>query len=258
MKLLASLILLVLLGLFLFTDDLKLFEQKNPQIVGKTLSTQGVVMHKTLEDDYFKNVKSPSPITTPSKIMTGFDSSLRFELGEPFELLEESEIKIQTKGRKTLIHLLSGSLKKLSPEAKRVEVYVDDILQKQALVEIPRPERSSKPTSQVLTDTSEEAKEQSEFQTQLKNTFRLHQRFLERCFIKYYERKKGKIQKGQVVLKFFVNPQGFVKNVEVLKSKIDDNKYQDCIKEVASRVRLKYFDKKPRFVEFPIETSLPL
>ncbi len=258
MKVLASLILLVLLGLFFFTDDLNFFSEHTPKIVGNTLETQGVVMQKKSEDDYFKNLESSSPITTPTKIMTGFDSSLRFEVGAPFQLLEESQIEILQKASKTEIHVLSGTLKKLAPESERVEVFVDDVLQKQPLIEVLRPERARSPSPQNLSNSSKDAKEQSEFQAQLKNTFRLHQRFLERCFIKYYERKKGKIKKGQIVLKFFVNAQGFVKNVEIIKSKIDDEKYQSCVKEVASRVRIKYFDKNPRFVEFPIETSLPL
>lgn len=259
MKIIASLILLVLLGLFLFTNDLNVFHKVKTFSVGKVLTTQGIVMAKLPNNPYFENLKPQEPISLPIKILTGFDSHLKFEIGSEIQLLEETQIEMNQLGNKIQINLLSGTLKRGEPLSENIEVYIDKVQQNQAIVVIPK-NKTLKSSLPVLSTPSsqENERELSDFQTQLKNTFRLHQRFLERCFIKYYERKKGVTKNGKVLIRFSINPQGSIENVKIVESEMNDKKYHSCIKDVVSRVRIKYYDKKARIVDFPIQMTLPL
>ncbi len=257
MKTLASLLLLVLLGVFFLTNNLKLNKQPPPQPIGSVTQTQGVVMIKNEFDTYFKNLAPEHPISSPAKILTGFDSFVTFNIGEDFKLYEQSQIEIKQQASKTQIILKHGVIERLDPELNNVEIYVAKKLQTQSKVEAVRINTKIKSVSpnKPLTITKNET---AEFQNQLKNTFRLHQRFLERCFIKHYERKSGKTNGGDLLLRFTVDEKGALTEIKIIQSDIEDDKYHSCIREVVSRIRIRYYDKKVRTVNFPIQIRLPI
>ena len=105
----------------------------------------------------------------------------------------------------------------------------------------------------VKTATPEDRK----IQKVLQDTFKLHQRFMEKCFIKHYERKLGDTQAGQIILRFKIIKSGKLKNIAIKQSDFKDDKFHDCLTEVISRVRIKLYNGKPQVVDFPILVTLP-
>jgi TonB family protein len=101
------------------------------------------------------------------------------------------------------------------------------------------------------------ARPSDEFQSLVENTLKLHQRFLEKCLIKLYEKKQGQLQGGEVQTRFTINKKGRIADVRVVESEFDDRDFHLCVEEVLSRVQFKAYKGPERTVDFPIRIELP-
>ncbi len=81
-------------------------------------------------------------------------------------------------------------------------------------------------------------------------------RFIQRCYIKYFNRNKGQVKLGQVTLGFIIEPSGRVNAANIVNSEIEDKKYQSCLLRVIERARFKSFEAQPIEVEYPIQMAL--
>lgn len=86
---------------------------------------------------------------------------------------------------------------------------------------------------------------------------KLHRRFLEKCFIKFFDQETDHHKQGQVVTKFKVTKKGRLKEIAITKSDFDNENLHLCVTEVLSRVHFKNYKGTVKEIEFPIELKLP-
>ena len=248
-------------GLLLFffsSTDLNLFSTKQVKKEGSVKTMSGTVMGKSHQDEYFKNLKAGSPLTSPFRVVTGFNSEATLFFGEEFKVAANSSLDLIRKAGRYEIQLVSGKIQRLGKSAT-VDFFSNN---KKAL----GPEITSNPGPVIshLDDFNLPSKSQAslkkfdpEFQKRLKETFKLHQRFIEKCFIKHYDRVRGKTQTGRVLIQFQVHLKGKIKDIEIMGSDYKDDDFHKCLVEVVSRVQLKYFEGPTMTVNFPIKLQLP-
>ena len=100
-------------------------------------------------------------------------------------------------------------------------------------------------------------KKNKTFEKLLKKTLSGHQRFLEKCFIKFYEKKGGDLQGGQLLTRVHLNEKGHLENIKILQSPYQQKAFHDCVKEVLSRVQFPKGQVTPHSFDLPIEIKLP-
>ena len=91
----------------------------------------------------------------------------------------------------------------------------------------------------------------------LNSTFNLHKRFLEKCLIKHYDSLSGETRSGKVISQFTINKKGKLSSVKIIESEFNDSGFNDCLVDVISRVKIKYYDNVERVITFPLQLSLP-
>ena len=220
-------------------------------------------MGKTRDQENFKNLDLNSPLLQSQKIRTGFDSQVLMEFGDRFLLKEESLAFLLKLGTQHQVQLLSGKIQRYSKDKKTQFLVGHQVIQKNLIqaqvkkepslnkkkVKPSNPEKPNLSPSKIIHD--------SKFQNLLTKTFEFHQRFMKKCFIKHYERKKGQTQSGHILLSFYVEKTGQLSEVTLKKSDYQDSKLHLCLQEVASRVRIKNYRGHKTRVNFPVEMKLP-
>lgn len=258
MKGLLAVFTIGLLVFFLISTDLNLFKSKKIHKVGHVVSIDGTVMGKAGTDGYFKNLEAGSSIPSSFQLVTGLNSQATLFFGEEFQVSANSSLELFKKAGRFEIRVLSGKAvrKGLNPV---VDFIVDN--KKVDSLEISPPTSASLPqidgVKMQTSPKSSLSQFDPELQKRLQETFKLHQRFVEKCFIKHYERVKGQTQSGQVVMQFKIVQKGQINDISVQRSDYKDEDFHSCLVEVVSRVQLKYFDSQPVTVNFPIELKLP-
>ncbi len=253
-------VLLFLLGLLVylfFYGDSFLFEPKDRERLGQVVSVDGMVLGKTPWQDSFTNTQLNSSIYDGQKILTGFNSSLKLKLGqEAITIGESSSLLFNKRANKIHVSVEKGKVTRseLSP---LILFWVDGKEIKKLIVE----NRKFAETTQAIvndgTVIGKTSKEDSLLQNQMDQTFKLHQRFLEKCYIKYYEKTGGQTQEVTALFRFAITPRGRTDEIQLLQSTASDEAFQNCLSEVISRVRFKNYQGARRVVEFPFKFSPP-
>ncbi len=216
-------------------------------------------MGKTTNAESFSSLASQSPLQGPLRIVTGFDSEADLLFGEPFRILENSSVHLYKRANKYFVEIIRGGIQRQAP-SPQVEFQVDG--QSKTGLEIfastDQKLLALKPVENHAAKGGVTAQPSADFQDLIGNTLKLHQRFLEKCFIKLYEKRNGKIQAGDVRTRFKINGKGHIDQVEILNTAFDDESFNSCVREVISRVQFKNYQEGVRTVEFPIEIQLPL
>ncbi len=257
MKWIIIILIILTILLVVFDRNLRSFQKDQPESLGRILSLRGQVMGQAGDEESFKNLDLNSPLLQSQKIRTGFDSQVLMEFGDQFLLKEESLIFLLKLGTQYQVQLLSGEIRRYSKD-KSTRFLVDNRMIHENLIQVPvKKEFSPKKDKVFKQQTSVKTTPEPKIQNLLTKTFKLHQPFMEKCFIKHYERKKGQTQSGHVLLSFYIEKTGRLSEVTLKKSDYQDADLHLCLKEVASRVQIKnYRDSRIR-VDFPIEIKLP-
>lgn len=82
-------------------------------------------------------------------------------------------------------------------------------------------------------------------------------RFVQSCYLKYFNARRGDVRIGRMLLNFIIEPSGKTKNVMVVKSDIDDQPFHDCIKSIFARTKFRSFQSAAIDMEYPIDIVLP-
>ena len=219
-------------------------QQTSIRTLGQVLSLKGQVMVKNTDQEVFEDLKLNSPLTHSQKIITGLKSQVLIEFGDRFLLKPESSILLLKLGSQYQVHLLSGQIQKRSKD-KNTQFLVNNRVVKEDQIQAPKTklqnlqqEQQSQTSFPVPEKT--QSPQNSKLQTLLTKTFLLHYRFMQKCFIKHYERKKGNTQSGQVLLSFYLQENGSLSEITIKKSHYKDHKLHLCLQEVASRLRFSY------------------
>lgn len=246
-------------GLFIFTSDLQLFSSsKKSKESGKIVSVEGTVMGRSPQDPFFLDLKTQSPIFSGQKILTGFNSQTLIDFGEEFLLMANTSVRLVKEGDLYHVYLLAGEIRRQNPGTS-AEFWVDSNVvkgsvirtgQKAAIADFPN--LGDLPADKVAGEQPN-----TKIQALLQDNFRLHQRFMEKCFIKHYERKEGQTQSGVVWMEFNLEKNGNFSSIHVKKSDFQDPQFHQCIAEVVSRVQLKYYEGEFMKIDFPIQVTLP-
>lgn len=245
------------LGLFLFTDKIHLPTSTAPAF-GKVLKVEGEVLGKSEVEPFFQSLTNDSNISENYKILTGFDSKAHIEFGETFTLDSNSSVRLEKTSTGLSVHLLSGNLSR--EKLGDTNFYVDGkAVDSQSLEKAGVTQLTQIPLDEVSITKEETstAIPEADNKKQIYQTFKLHQRFIEKCFIKHYARLEGQTQSGKVWVAFNVNPQGNLTNPEIDKSDYSDSEFHDCLKEVIKRVQLKGYQGPEMQIKFPINIELP-
>ena len=251
-------VLALIVGLFLFfaTDNLK-FSQSPSTTLGKLESVEGEVLVKGSKDSFFSPVKSGQALSDNMKIMTSFDSRTMISFGENFLLKASSMVRLEKVDKQYQVHILSGGVNRKAigktlffangEQQNQKEINIGGVVE---LTQIPIQEVS-------LNVESSEKSPQAFNKRQIYQTFKLHQRFIEKCFIKHYSRQNGQTQSGKVWVVFNVFKKGKLESPQIDKSDFSDKLFHDCLKEVVSRVQMKNYKGPTMQIKFPINIELP-
>ena len=254
MKWILTLLALGLLGLFFLTTDFQLLNSRSPSAVGRVVAVEGHVMGQANEDESFVNLEAGATLTPSHHIKTGLSGKVRLSYGEEFLVLPQSSVRLNQRGKEQQIYLLSGEIQRSKP-SDSTQFFVENksvsgqTIKHRPFLAAPEVQEAGKGQPENLQKSGE--------QTILRDTFRLHQRFLEKCFIKHYQRKEGLTQDGQILIGFAIRKNGKLDEIEIKKSPYDDDELNSCIKEVVSRIRIRHYKGESTLVEFPIRFSLP-
>ncbi|MCB0378175.1 MAG: hypothetical protein KDD33_06760 [Bdellovibrionales bacterium] len=253
--------LLVGLLLFYLADSQTLMgwlpSHTKPESVGEVLEVQGEALAKSVDQDVYQSLKAGTEIGPAFQIITSFDSQALLKFGETFRLFANSAVRLEKAKDAFKVYLLSGRLEREGDVA--AEFYINGKLQsskslKKAgitqLTQIPLDEVSTLQATGGQTTAADQQK-------QIHQTFGLHQRFIEKCFIKHYSRTLGKTKSGQVWLRFQVTSKGDLLGPTIKKSDYKDEEFHNCLKEVVSRIQLKNYQGPEMMVEFPLNIELP-
>ena len=259
-RILIILLIIFIGGLVLFTDNINLVEpHPNTSIAGSVLNLNGMVLIKTKNNPSFVNMEQNQTLGLGVQtIVTGFESSAEINFGETFEILENSSIKIQGERHRVVVYVDRGAIQRSNPKDNVVFI-LDNEEQKSLKIQSPNKMTLTGQTFQQNSGATNipDLGVPLEFQQLLTETIKLHQRFIEKCIIKLYERKKGNLEKGTVHTRFTLNKKGRIENASVTESPYQDPIFIDCIEEVISRVRFKGYKGQSKTVNFPIEIQLP-
>lgn len=215
-------------------------------------------MGKATADSSFKNLVAGQNLPASIQVITGFDSQADLLYGSKVKIFSNSSIRLEKLANQFRLHLLSGEVERLE-DSQTLQFFIDNKKRSEknlkkdrgavvAINEINNLEASS------IESQSTEDKELNQI---LARTFKGHQRFIEKCFIKYYEKNQGQAISGKVLLSFYINKRGILEKIKVVDSPYSDKSFQDCLIEVASRVQVKSAIARGLEVRFPVEIRLP-
>ncbi len=94
-------------------------------------------------------------------------------------------------------------------------------------------------------------------QEYLDSVLKAQERFARSCYLKYFQRMRGRVDTGRVLMGFVVEPNGRVSRANVIHSEISDSEYLDCLTSVVLRTRFQAFQGQPIDIEYPIDVVLP-
>ena len=230
--------------------------------IGELVKVRGETLSKTPSQDFFRKADGGQKLFPMQKLMTSFDSQALIDLGTKFWLMPNSYIRLAKRGGKYDVHVLSGKVKLKGEPSKKVRFFVEvketegALIQKGAIAQLTslsmddiQMEKPSSPQAMGPNSSIDER--------QIHQTFKLHQRFVEKCFIKHYSRANGQTRSGKVWIRFMVGKAGRLQQPTVRKSDYKDEAFHSCLLEVVSRVRLKSYKGPQVQVEFPIDIQLP-
>ena len=252
--LLGSSLLLGFLVFFLSSNNLNLLPKNQTKSYGHIISSKGTVMGRPIDGKYFTNLKDNSPLSKSHRVLTGSNSTTTILFGEQFTLSQNGSIDLLKVANKFQIHLLSGEILRTKPQIN-VSFYINQKPIKDLTITVQK--------NNSLVQMGDHSKnkpshtEDARTQKLLRETFKLHQRFIEKCFIKHYERSLGKTHSGRIMMSFKVNSKERLEEISIKESQFKDPIFHDCLKEVVSRVRLKKYSSHSKIIDFPIQVSLP-
>lgn len=103
--------------------------------------------------------------------------------------------------------------------------------------------------------TSDEGHE--ELQKQLEKTLSLHTRFLEKCYIRLLDQASGQVDPGTVLVQVQITAKGQMKDPVILDSPYQSSPFHECVSEVLSRVKIKFYQGGPRKTQIPLDFKTP-
>lgn len=238
------------------------FQESEPDVspIGELLKVRGETLSKTQNQDFFHKASSGQKLFPTQKLMTSFDSQALIDLGTKFWLMSNSYIRLDKDKNNFNVHVLSGKVKIKGEASNNVHFFVEgkeqkgEVIQKGAIAQmthLPLDGIQMEHPGQAQTTTT------SIDEKQIHQTFKLHQRFVEKCFIKHYSRSNGQTRSGKVWIRFMVGKSGRLRQSQVKRSDYKDGAFHNCLLEVVSRVRLKNYSGPQVQVEFPIDIQLP-
>jgi|GEM_PF-2972529 len=274
----------IALGLFLGVRPSKYVEldplfkaEPTQKPLGKILETKGSSLAKSKAQRFFHPASAGQKLFSLHRILTGFDSEVLVDLGEAFWLLPNSQVKLNHTGKDLEVHLLAGSLKRV-PKAstKNMNKNIKKSSKKESRTKffvagVPTSDKEIRrghlasltklPFDELKMETVAEPKKAEKIaginELQIHKNFRLHQKFIEKCFIAYYSSVSGKTKSGKVWLRFKIKKAGKVDSPAVSRSDYKDEKFHNCLENVVSRVKIKGYKGPVAQVEFPIDIQLP-
>jgi len=96
----------------------------------------------------------------------------------------------------------------------------------------------------------------NEQEQKIKKNLDLYRRFMEKCFLKYYESQNGQVLSAEFIVHFFTTKSGLLSEIEFIKDPYNDKDLTQCLKEVLQRIKLKQKDQILKVI-FPIEVTWP-
>lgn len=251
-------ILVVFVAALLFTDNINFSNPSHAKALGKVVEINGTLMGKHPFDNRYFNLKKGAPIYKGSRLVSGFASQAQIHFGVPFRIEENSSLRLDEKSGHLEVHLLAGTL-----HAEQTQLNTQFFVNGQRVTSS-KIASESKPQLTNLDIEKMPDKKLNEFyqkdqelQKNLRQTFKLHQRFMEKCFIKHYERRQGDTKSGTIMVSFQLLGNGRISDTKVKSSDFKDDEFHRCIIEVVSRARLKYYQGESKTVDFPIQVHLP-
>ncbi len=213
-------------------------------------------MGQVEDQESFKNLDLNSPLLQSQKIRTGSDSQVLMEFGDRFLLKGESLAFLIKLGNQYQVQLLSGEIQRHSTDKNTLFLVGQQVIHGKR-IRTPVKKESSLSKRKLSKKIKPETTHESRLQKLLTKIFGFHDRFIKKCFIKHYERKKGQTRSGLVFLSFFIEKTGQLSEVTLKKSDYHDPKFHLCLKEVTSRVQIKNYKGHKIRVDFPLEIKLP-
>ena len=191
------------------------------------------------------------------KIRTSFDSRALIEFGEKFWIESNSVLRLEKENDNYKVHLLSGNIQR--ENIGTTLFYIDgEQVNTKELVKGGITELTDLPIDDVSMEIENPDKAPEALnKRQIYQTFKLHQRFIEKCFIKHYARLEGRTRSGKVWIAFNVSTSGRLESPQIDKSDYSDAQFHNCLKEVVSRVQLKNYSGPSMQIKFPINIELP-
>ncbi len=288
MRWFSTLIAVLLLGLAVyFASQSSSDDPTQTPAQGEVLSVQGQVMGRSMTNEKkVEELKAKSLLSPPMMLITGLDSEVSLIFGENFRVFSQSSLLLEKVGPKFRVHLLKGRLQRIkispnvefivnnmaadseklelkalgtnsedetneSPMTSATEEYTPQLSDEETNSDMIR---SPKDPSQTLAETNIKKPQEQKL---LQETLSLHQRFLEKCFIQHFERLKGQTQAGQILMKFVIQKDGRLRDVNIKKSPYRDKAFHQCLIAVMKRVRIKKVFDQDTPVEFPLQISIP-
>ncbi len=108
----------------------------------------------------------------------------------------------------------------------------------------------------LRSDKSDPNKVFNEEELKIKKNLDLYRKFMEKCFLKYYERQNGQVQSADFLVHFFTTKSGQLSEIEFIDDPYNDQSLTQCLREVLQRVKLKQKDQVLKVI-FPIEVTWP-
>ncbi len=255
-----ALLLIILLAVLIFTQDLNFFGVPPQKVVGKVIETKGLVLGKSSEHESFVSLSTQTPLLETFEIVTGFESLTSLQFGETFKILANSKVKLLKKANNYQVHLDRGSIERLG-QKDNVHFFVENKRQNSMQIAAPSGSTITEIETGLIVDEPGEMVQpeaNEKFQTTLHETMRLHQRFLEKCFIKLYERQEGGVTPGRILVRFTLGAKGRLTNVNIRESDFTDQDFHLCVTEVISRVHFKRYKGQQRTIDLPLQIRLPI
>jgi hypothetical protein len=244
---------LALFVLLLFSDQWMSTSTRSQQShLGRVLSVKGLTLARPIDQESFTRIAAKQKINGPLKIVTGFDGEVTLDFGETFTLLSNSSALLSKKGLNFIVTLESGEIKRQKP-AENVQFLVGQKLQTGWQIKAPKrgPQLSTANLAQEEY-ASPTVELDLNLQKRIQETMKLHRRFLEKCFIKFFEKENKIYESGTITSRFTLSRQGRLKDVSITNSDFDDEALKACVQEVLSRVRFKNYRGEDKTVLFPI------
>lgn len=263
-------LLLGLMALF-YTPNSSSTKQALENQVAQVLDVRGDVQRRHQAEVRFSKVKKGDPIFLLDTLLTSQESSLRLRVGQKglLDIMPKTEVVIDQKGtaqKRASIEfvVLQGRIDVLQAGAigdfQVIQRLETARLQGNAIA-LPASPPQQSPGSLAPLSASGPIQERtaagSLTNEYIYSVLSEQKRFIQSCFIKYFNDRSGQIQIGKVNFGLVIEPRGKISQAQILSSDIQDVEYQSCLKNVLLRTKFKSFQASPIDFEFPIEITLP-